>query len=40
MERHKAEDGTVYVRLDADRSAQERRMNDDKTGDRTAQMED
>ncbi len=40
LERHKAEDGTVYVRLDADKSAQERRTNDDRTGERTAQAEE
>ncbi len=40
LERHKAEDGTVYVRLDADRLAQERRPNGDRTGERTAQVEE
>ncbi len=40
LERHKAEDGTIHVRLDADKSKQERRTNDDKTGERTAQAEE
>lgn len=40
LERHKAEDGTVYVRLDADQPAQEHRPNDDQTGERTAHVEE
>jgi hypothetical protein len=40
LERHKAEDGTVYVRLDADQSAEERQLNNDRTGERTAQAEE
>ena len=40
LERHKEEDGTVYVRLNDDRTSEERRPNGGSTDERTAHLEE